>query len=315
MLILITGCAGFIGSSTVDQLLKRGFKVIGVDNFNDYYDPRIKEHNLKSAKKSKNFKLYRADILNFRELRNIFEKDHPDKVIHFAARAGVRASILNPLLYSEVNTLGTVNMLNLSRDFGIKKFIFGSSSSVYGLSSNLPFSETDHCENIISPYGASKRSAEFFVESFWRTWGLKSTILRLFTVYGPRGRPDMAPALFTKAIMKNEPINKYGAGTMSRDYTYIDDVVDGIIRASEYECEFEIFNLGNNHPIKLNKFIETLEDLLKKKAEIKKMPIQPGDVEKTWANVVKAKVLLGWEPRTGLELGLRNYFEWLKKRR
>ena len=195
MKILITGCAGFIGSHLTDRLLKESFDVVGVDNFNNYYDPTIKEQNLQKAKKNKLFKLYRKDILDFTSLKDIFKKEKPQKVIHLAARAGVRPSIANPLLYSQVNVGGTVNLLKLSADFSIDKFIFGSSSSVYGNSKRLPFSENNRCDQIISPYGTSKRAAEFWVESFHKTYGLKSIILRLFTVYGPRGRPDMAPTL------------------------------------------------------------------------------------------------------------------------
>src|SRR3989344_5792935 len=199
--ILITGCAGFIGSHLVDRLLNQAYRVVGIDNFNDYYEPKIKERNLESTLKFSNFKLYKEDILDFKTLLRIFKNEKPQKVIHLAARAGVRPSITNPVLYGQVNILGTVNLLKLSVDFKVNQFIFGSSSSVYGESSRLPFTEDDPCETIISPYGASKRSAEFFVESFYQSFGLKSTILRLFTVYGPRGRPDMAPALFTKAIL------------------------------------------------------------------------------------------------------------------
>src|SRR3990167_5844335 len=198
MKVLVTGCAGFIGSHLTDKLLSEGFKVVGVDNFNNYYDPRIKEENLKSAQVNKNFVLFREDVLNYSRLKKILDREKPKKIIHLAARAGVRPSIKNPLLYSQVNVLGTVNLLKLSVEYKIEQFIFGSSSSVYGQSKRLPFSENDLCQNIISPYGASKRSAEFFVESFWQNYNLKSTILRFFTVYGPRGRPDMAPALFTK---------------------------------------------------------------------------------------------------------------------
>ena len=202
--ILITGCAGFIGSHLTDKLLSENYHVIGIDNFNDYYDPKIKERNLEEAKLNKNFKLYRFDILNFEKLKDVFGKEKPDKVIHLAARAGVRPSIMNPELYSQVNVLGTVNLLKLSVDFKIKQFIFGSSSSVYGNSKRLPFTENDPCDTIISPYGASKRAAEFWFETFWRVYSLKSIILRFFTVYGPRGRPDMAPALFTKAILEDK---------------------------------------------------------------------------------------------------------------
>jgi len=313
--ILVTGCAGFIGSYLCDRLLKERYKVVGIDNFNDYYDPKIKEKNLDWALKSKSFKLYKADICDFKSLSTIFKKEKPKKIVHLAARAGVRPSIANPKLYTQVNVLGTVNLLKLAVNFNVKQFILGSSSSVYGNSKNLPFQENDRCENIISPYGASKRAAEFFVESFYKTYGLKSTILRFFTVYGPRSRPDMAPALFTKAILSGKSINQFGDGTSSRDYTYIDDIVNGITRTLEKDFNFEIINLGNNHPIKLTEFIIILEKIIGKKARVKKLQMQTGDVETTWANVVKAKKLLGWMPKTKFSAGLARYIEWLKNQR
>ena len=305
MKILVTGCAGFIGSHLANKLLNDGFNVVGVDNFNDYYDPKLKEENLSEAEKNKHFELYREDILDFESLKEIFKREKVEKVIHLAARAGVRVSISNPLLYSKVNLLGTVNLLKLSVDFGIKQFIFGSSSSVYGNSKRLPFAESDPCEAIISPYGASKRAAEFWVKSFHKTYGLKSTILRFFTVYGPRGRPDMAPALFAKAILEERTIVKFGDGSSSRDYTYIDDIVDGIIKALSKNLDFEIINLGNNHSVTLSDFIKTIANITGKKARIKHLPKQPGDVEKTWANIHKASKLLDWRPYINLQYGIQ----------
>lgn len=312
--ILVTGTAGFIGSHVCERLLNDGYRVIGVDNFNNYYNPQIKERNLENANKNKNFKLYRADILNFSALQKIFKKEKPIKVVHLAARAGVRPSIANPFLYAQVNVLGTVNLLNLSTDFNVKQFIFGSSSSVYGNSKHMPFSENDPCDVIISPYGASKRAAEAFVEAFYKSFGLKSIVLRFFTVYGPRGRPDMAPALFTKAIISNGTINQYGDGSSSRDYTYIDDIIDGIVKATKVKFDFEIINLGNNHPVSLKEFIVILEKIIGKKAKIKKMPKQKGDVQETWASIEKAKKLLGWQPKINLEEGLGRYLKWLQKK-
>ena len=312
MKILVTGAAGFIGSHLVDRLLSTEYKVVGVDDFNNYYDPRLKEKNLESAKKSNYFKLYRTDICDFKNLKKIFLREKPQKIIHLAARAGVRPSIKNPLLYGKVNVLGTVNLLKLAVDFTIEQFIFGSSSSVYGQSKRLPFTENDPCEKIISPYGASKRSAEFFVESFHKSFGLKAIILRLFTVYGPRGRPDMAPALFTKAILSDKPINQFGDGSTSRDYTYIDDIIDGIAKTLDKNFNFEIINLGNNHPVTLTEFISILEKVISKEAKIKKIPMQKRVVEKTRANISKAKRLLGWQPKTNIEQGLQNYIRWLK---
>lgn len=312
--ILVTGCAGFIGSNLTDRLLELGYEVIGLDNFNDFYDPKMKEANLSLALRSDHFTLYRQDILDLDEIRKIFIKEKPDKIIHLAARGGVRSSIVNPLLYAEVNTLGTVKLLKLAVDSKIEQFIFGSSSSVYGNSRRLPFSEDDPCENIVSPYGASKRSAEFFVETFSRLHGLKPVVLRFFTVYGPRGRPDMAPAIFTKAIVEGRQLQMFGDGSSSRDYTCIDDVVDGIVKALEGDFNFEIINLGNNNPVNLRDFIGTLERITGKRALVAKLPKVAGDVQKTWANIEKAKKLLSWKPVTKLEDGLRKYLNWYQSR-
>lgn len=314
MKILVTGCAGFIGSNLCDRLIKDGHIVIGVDNFNDYYNPAIKERNLEAANKNRRFRLCREDILNFEKLKEIFKKESPDKIVHLAARAGVRPSLKDPLLYAQVNVLGTVNLLKLSVEFDVKQFIFGSSSSVYGNSKKVPFSEDDPCNAIVSPYAASKRSAEFFVESFYRIYGLKSLILRFFTVYGPRGRPDMAPALFARAIYQHKSIIQFGDGLTGRDYTYIDDVIDGIEKALMVGLDFEVINLGGNKTTSLVEFINTLEKVCRQKAIVDKYPQQPGDVEKTWANVVKAKKLLNWAPKISLVTGLSGYVEWLKKK-
>ncbi len=310
--ILVTGCAGFIGSSLIDRLLDKEALVVGVDNFNDYYDPKIKEENLSGANKNRRFKLYKYDILHLGKLSQIFKKEKPNKIVHLAARAGVRPSIYDPILYANVNVLGTVNLVKLSAEYKIDQFILGSSSSVYGDSQNLPFSENGLCNKIISPYGASKRASEFLVESAFKTYSLKSIILRFFSVYGPRGRPDMAPALFTRAILESRPIEQFGDGESLRDYTYIDDIIDGIIRALETDLDFEIINLGNNHPISLNHLIKIIEKITGKKAKINKIGKQTGDAERTWADIAKAKMLLEWEPKTDMSLGMDEYFQWLK---
>ena len=311
--ILVTGCAGFIGSNLCDKLLEREYIVIGVDNFNDYYDPKIKEGNISQAQKNPNFKLYREDILDFDKLDEIFKKEGIDVVVHLAARAGVRPSIKEPKLYAQVNVLGTVNLLKLSARYKVEKFIFGSSSSVYGNSKRLPFSEDDPCDQIISPYGASKRAAEFFVEAFHNSYDLNCVILRFFTVYGARGRPDMAPSIFAKAIMQGSEINQFGDGSSSRDYTYIDDIVDGIISVLDKKLDFEIINLGNNSPVILKKFINTLEAISAKKTKIKSLPSQAGDVSQTWANISKAENTLKWKPKTSIEKGLSLYYTWLQQ--
>lgn len=312
MVILVTGCAGFIGSHLTDRLLNDGYKVVGIDNFNDYYDPKVKEKNLADALTHKNFKLYRKDILEFEGLRKIFDAEKPQKVIHLAARAGVRPSTENVQLYAEVNVLGTVNLLKLAADFDIEQFIFGSSSSVYGNSKVIPFLEDDPCETIISPYGSSKRAAEFWVETFYKTNGLNCVVLRFFTVYGPRGRSDMAPALFTRAILAGKTIKQFGDGTSSRDYTHVEDIVEGIIKSLDIKNDFEVINLGNNQPIKLSDFIKLLEKLCEKKAKIQIQNNQIGDVEKTWASIEKANRILAWSPKVKIGEGLFRYIEWLK---
>lgn len=311
--ILVTGAAGFIGSNLVDRLLKSGHTVIGIDNFNDYYDPEIKEKNIIDATKNSGFKLYRTDILDVDSVRKIFASEKVNIVVHLAARAGIRPSIENPAIYAHTNVSGTVNLLKLSCDFGVKKFVFGSSSSVYGNNKKLPFSEDCETDSILSPYGASKKSAEFFVESFYHTYGLSSIIFRFFTVYGKRGRPDMAPALFTNSIMNGLKIKQFGSGESSRDYTYIDDVVEAIIRGLEKKIGFEIINLGGNKPVLLKHFISLIESISGRKANINKMLSQTGDVENTWANIEKAKKILDWQPKTDITQGLRVYLGWLKK--
>ncbi len=312
MKILVTGCAGFIGSHLVDKLLLGGNLVIGLDNFNDYYDPKRKQRNLKDALSHKNFKLVRGDILDEKLLGEIFNKNKFDIVVHLAARAGVRPSIYDPILYANVNKIGTLNLLNALVKNKVKKFIFASSSSVYGKTAVIPFREDDSCSSIISPYGASKKAAEFFVESFCKIYGLKSIILRFFTVYGPRGRPDMAPALFANAVINGTTIKQFGDGKTFRDYTFVEDIVDGIEKSIEKDLNFEIINLGNNNPVSLLEFISIIEAALGKKAKVLKLPLRPGDVKKTWANIEKARELLGWSPKTNISRGMKEYIKWLK---
>lgn len=305
--ILVTGCAGFIGSNLVDRLLELNYKVIGIDNFNDYYDPQVKKNNLKKALLSNKFKLYKEDILNFKKVDQIFRNEKPEKVIHLAARAGVRPSLKKILLYSQVNILGTVNLLKLSADYNVDQFIFGSSSSIYGNTKKIPFSESSPCCNIISPYGASKRAAEFWVETFHKAYGLKSVILRFFTVYGPRGRPDMAPAIFTKAILSGKKIRQFGDGSSRRDFTFIDDIIEGILYSFKVKSNFEIVNLGNSKPVFLKTFIRLIEQVTNRKAKIILEKIKLGDVNQTWADISKAKKLMGWNPKIPIEKGIGIY--------
>ncbi len=313
MKILLTGCAGFIGSHVSEALLKRGDSVVGVDNINDYYDTKKKEKNLEILKKNKNFIFYKEDIRNYEGLKEIFDKEKPDKVVHIAARAGVRPSIQNPLLYEEVNVKGTLNLLDLAKDHKIKSFVFASSSSVYGNRKKIPFSETDNVDNPISPYAATKKAGELICYTYHHLYNMKITCLRFFTVYGPRGRPDMAPYLFTDWIYNGKPIKRFGDGSTKRDYTFITDIVKGVVASIDKELDFEIINLGNNKPVMLNDFIKTIEKVTGKKAVIKELPMQPGDVDITYADVSKAEKLLGFKPTTSIEEGMKKFFEWYKK--
>lgn len=310
---LVTGCAGFVGSNLADKLLKEGKFVVGLDNFDNFYDPKVKWENLENARKNKRFRFYEADILNEDDLEKIFKNENIEKVVHLAARPGVRPSIKDPVFYARNNVEGTVKLLDYSKKNKVSKFIFASSSSVYGQTDKIPFEEEGNIESLVSPYGASKRCGELYVESFYRSYLLKSIIFRFFTVYGQRGRPDMAPALFSKAILKDREIKQFGDGESFRDYTYIDDIVDAIFAGLESKVDFAIINLGSDNPIKLKDFIKIVEALTGHNARIKKLPKQTGDVEKTWASIVKAKKLLGWTPQTKLEDGLKSYIKWLKQ--
>ena len=313
MKILVTGCAGFIGSHVAEELLKRGDSVVGVDNINDYYDVKFKKQNLEILKKYPGFVFYKEDICDYGALKKIFEKEKPDKIVHLAARAGVRPSIEKPLLYEEVNVKGTLNLLGLAKDCKVKSFVFASSSSVYGNQKKIPFSETDNVDNPISPYAATKKAGELLCHTYHHLYSMKIACLRFFTVYGPRGRPDMAPYLFVQGVMGGTPITKYGDGKSKRDYTFIADIAKGVITAVDKELEFEIINLGNNKPVELNEFISIVEKLTDKKAVINNMPMQPGDVNITYADIRKAKKLLGYKPETGFEAGMQIFVEWYKK--
>ena len=312
MKLLVTGCAGFIGSHVAEALLKRGDSIIGVDDLNDYYDVKKKEKNLEILKKHSEFTFYKEDIRNYKELKKIFDKEKPDKVVHIAARAGVRPSIKDPLLYQDVNVRGTLNLLDLAKDYKVKSFVFASSSSIYGNNKKIPFSETDNVDNPISPYAATKKAAELLCHTYHHLYNMKITCLRFFTVYGPRGRPDMAPYKFTKLIIEGKPIPRFGDGTTKRDYTYISDIVKGVVAAIDKELDFEIINLGNNKPVVLNEFIRVIEKATGKKAIIKEMPTQPGDVNITYADISKAQKLLGYKPETSIEQGMKKFVDWYK---
>jgi len=312
--VFLTGAAGFIGAHTALALLKRGDIVIGVDNFNDYYDPKLKIARVKNLLPSfKKFKLYRADICDEKKMAEIFKKEKPTHVCHLAARAGVRSSLLDPKLYTKTNINGTQNLLELAREYKIKNFIFASTSSVYGNSKELPFSENNPVNTPMSPYAATKKSSELLCHAYSHLWNLPITCLRFFTVYGPWGRPDMALFLFTDAILKGKPIKVFNFGKMKRDFTYIDDIVAGVVAAIDRPQPYEIINIGGGHTEPLMKFITVIEDALGKKAKKKMMKIQPGDVPETSADVSKARRLLGYNPKTRIEVGIGEFVKWYRK--
>jgi len=307
--ILLTGAAGFIGSSLLAKIIE-DYQIIAIDDFNDYYSPAWKQENIEPFLNHPHFKLYKTDITDFNALNQIFTNHRIDKIVHLAARAGVRPSIQNPFLYQQVNIGGSLNLLELAKQNLVKHFIFASSSSVYGNQTKIPFAETDPVNEPISPYAASKKAGEMFCHTYARLYKINTTCLRFFTVYGPKGRPDMAPYLFTKAILDGKKITQFGNGFSQRDYTYIDDIVEGISKAIQRPFAFEIINLGNNHPVSLKEFISTIENVSGKKAEIEILPVQPGDVDKTYADISKAKALLDWEPKIGLKEGLAKFVAW-----
>ena len=310
MKVLVTGGAGFIGSNLTQKLLDLKNEVICVDNLDPYYDLRIKKENIKPFLMLRNYHFYHEDILNFAELKKIFEKEKPDKICHLAARAGVRPSIEIPQIYQKVNIEGTLNLLELAKEFKIKNFVFASSSSVYGERNKVPFCEDDNTDFPLSPYAATKKAGEVLLWTYHHLYNLNCTVLRFFSVYGPSGRPDMAPYLFTDAIYRGRPIKKFGDGESKRDYTFIDDIVAGIVSALDRNLPYEIINLGNNHPISLNEFIQVIERALEKKAIIKKLPSQPGDTRVTCADITKAKKILKYSPKTSITEGIKKFVSW-----
>lgn len=315
MTILVTGIAGFIGSNTAKKLLERGDQIVGIDNFNDYYDPAIKEDRISKLLSGHDIKLYRIDITDKEALKKVFEENKIDKICHLAAQAGVRYSLENPDAYIQSNIAGTNNILELAKDNGVKDFVFASSSSVYGGNKNFPFSESDNVDSPISIYAATKKSNELQAHVYHHLYGLNCIGLRFFTVYGPWGRPDMALFLFTENILADKPINVFNNGKHKRDFTYIDDIVSGIIASLDNcsNCGYEIFNLGNNQPVELEYFISTIEDKLGKKAIKNYLPLQIGDVPETYANIDKANEKLGYEPKTSIEDGIDKFINWYKQ--
>ncbi|MFH1898217.1 MAG: GDP-mannose 4,6-dehydratase [Candidatus Desantisbacteria bacterium] len=314
MKILVTGGAGFIGSHLCQSLLDQQQEVIVVDDFNDFYSPQIKRENIKGLIDNKRFKLYEVDIRDSLRLQEMFNQEKIEGIVHLAARAGVRPSLTDPVLYEEVNIKGTLNLLEMCRLYGIEKFIFGSSSSVYGVNSKLPFSEEDAIATPISPYATTKRAGELLCYTYSYLYHLSIICLRFFTVYGPRQRPEMAIHKFTRQIYKNEEITLFGNGDSKRDYTYIADIIDGINKALQLQSSFEIFNLGDSRTIELKCLIELIETGLCKKAKIRYLPDQPGDVPITYADISKAQNLLGYQPQIKIEEGIDRFIKWYCER-
>jgi len=313
MRYLVTGGAGFIGSHLVERLLENGYDILCLDNFNDYYDPRTKEKNIKKSLGHKNFQLIRADILDEKLLKKLFEQNQFDGIIHLAARAGVRSSLLQPKFYHEVNIRGTLNLLELAKEHNIKKFIMASSSSVYGNNKKVPFSETDAVDKPISPYAATKKACELIAYTYASLYKISITCLRFFTVFGPRQRPDMAIYKFTNLIVGGQEISVFGNGKMKRDFTYFSDIIDGIVRSIERCNGYNIYNLGESNVIELMDLVGLIEKYLGKKAKIKWLPAQPGDVKITYADITKAKRELDYDPQVNVEDGIKKFVEWFKK--
>ena len=312
--ILLTGGAGFIGFHTAKKLLERGDRIIIVDNFNDYYDPELKRARAKIlTSKYDAVEFEEVDIADYKALENIFKNEKIDKVCHLAAQAGVRYSLEHPFAYERTNITGTLNLLELCRHYSVKDFIYASSSSVYGNNKKLPFIETDRVDTPISLYAASKKSNEEMAYTYHHLFGLNCTGLRFFTVYGPWGRPDMALFLFTKAILDNKAIKVFNNGEMARDFTYIDDIVSGVIFALDKSYPYEIFNLARGESIKLMDYISEIEKNLNKSAKKNMMPLQPGDVPETSADISHAREKLGYDPQTSVPTGVKNFIEWYKR--
>lgn len=313
MKLLVTGGAGFIGSHLVERLLARSDEVVVLDNLNDYYDPRIKRDNLGGFIKSKGVVFVDGDILDMPVLERIFGGHKFDVIVHLAARAGVRPSLEQPLLYEQVNCGGTLNLLEMARKHSVKRFVFASSSSVYG-DVPVPFRE-DAEMRPLSPYGATKAAGELFCRNYHHLYGISCNALRFFTVYGARQRPDMAIHKFAALIDGGKPVPFYGDGTTRRDYTYYTDIIDGVVAAIDRDLGFEVFNLGESRTTDLSRLVSLLEENLGRKAILKKMPVQPGDMTDTFADVSKAKRLLGYKPSVPVEEGIRQFVEWYRASR
>ena len=329
-MILVTGAAGFIGSHTARRLLERGDDVVGIDNLNDYYDPKLKEARLEQLAAHPKFRFEKLDVADREGMADLFTRLRPRRVVHLAAQAGVRYSLLHPHAYTDSNVTGFLNILEGCRHNGVEHLVFASSSSVYGANTRQPFSEHHNVDHPVSLYAATKKANELMAHTYAHLFALRVTGLRFFTVYGPWGRPDMALFLFTRGILAGQPIKVFNNGQMIRDFTYVDDIVEGVLRALDRPAEpdpawdgddpapatsyapYRIFNIGNNEPVLLLDCIRMLEEALGKKAEMQFLPLQPGDVVSTMADVSELERAVGFRPRTSLREGIRSFVEWYR---
>jgi UDP-glucuronate 4-epimerase len=315
MRVLVTGAAGFIGSTLVDRLLADGREVVGIDNFDPFYGRERKRENLTRALEQPGFRLVEADIRDRAAMKRIVAESCPEAIVHLAAKAGVRPSIADPAGYADTNILGTIHMLDAAIALERRpRFVFASSSSVYGDRPTVPFRESDSVDHPVSPYAATKKACELIAHTYHHLYQLPVTGLRFFTAFGPRNRPDLAIAKFAALIREGKPIPMFGDGTTRRDYTYIDDIVDGVVRAVDRCVGHHLYNLGHHHPIALREMIETIAAALGREARIETLPEQPGDVRQTFADIDRARAELGYEPRTSFSEGIGRYIEWLSNR-
>lgn len=317
MKYLVTGAAGFIGMYVAKRLLEQGHEVVGLDNLNDYYLPELKQWRLAQLKPFANFRFVKQDLADREGMAHLFAAEKFQRVIHLAAQAGVRYSIENPFAYVDSNLIGMMTILEGCRHNQVEHLLYASSSSVYGMNDKVPFAETDMVDNPVSLYAATKKSNELMAHSYSKLYNIPTTGLRFFTVYGPAGRPDMAPWLFTEAILKGEPIKVFNHGKMMRDFTYIDDIVEGVIRIQDVipadKIPYSLFNIGNNEPIELSRFIEAIESAVGKKAEKVMLGMQPGDVERTYADTTRLEAIVGYKPQTEIEDGIAKFVTWYKE--
>ena len=312
--VLVTGGAGFIGSHLIDRLIQLDRNVICLDNFDPFYPAEVKRKNIARHMGKRNFQLVEADIRSKADMQSLFKNRTIDGVVHLAARPGVRPSIEDPLLYEDVNIKGTLNLLEACKEFQFRSFVFGSSSSVYGLQDEVPFKEDRHSSKPISPYAATKQAGELLCHLYHHLYHMRVTCLRFFTVYGPRQRPDMAIHKFTRLIDRGEEIPCYGDGSSQRDYTYISDIIEGIISALDRKLDFEIINLGDSETTELRCIVSLIEGNLGKRAKVRELPVQPGDVPITCADISKAKKLLNYDPKVRIEEGISNFVQWYQNR-